>query len=233
MNQSAPIIVAIDTPDLDIAKGWIKATEGIVCAYKLGLEFFSRHGSAGVRELRDFSDNDLFLDMKLHDIPNTVGAACEQLAQLKPKFLTVHASGGRAMVKSAVAGAPMVAITAITILTSLDSEELRAIGFAQPPLESAITLARLAQSAGARAIVCSPMEIAGIRSAVGSDMTIITPGVRPSESNQDDQKRTMDPRSAIAAGANYLVIGRPITSFWSQGASRMRERAEEIAQQVN
>ncbi len=198
----------------------------------MGLEFFSRHGAQGVRSIQESTDIDLFLDMKLHDIPNTVGSASEQLALLSPKFLTVHASGGHEMIASAVKKAPNVDITAVTILTSLDSQELKNVGFARPPLESAINLARLATEAGAKAIVCSPLEISGIREVVGNGITIIAPGVRPKSSIADDQARTMDPRSAINAGANYLVIGRPITSYWTEGAKKMRERAQEISEEV-
>ena len=232
MNKLPPIILALDTPDIEIAKSWIKATHGYIAAYKLGLEFFSRHGAQGVRSIQESTDIDLFLDMKLHDIPNTVGSASEQLALLNPRFLTVHASGGHEMIASAAKKAPKVDITAVTILTSLDSQELKEVGFAQPPLESAINLARLATQAGAKAIVCSPLEISGIRQAVGDKFTIIAPGVRPKSSAADDQARTLDPRSAINAGANYLVIGRPITSYWAEGANKMRERAQEIAQEV-
>jgi len=234
MTDKPPIILAVDTPDLDIARQWIEVTHDYICAYKLGLEFFATFGADGVKKLREASDADLFLDLKLHDIPNTVAGAVRQVAQLSPKFLTVHASGGRAMVSAAVAEAPQVTIAAVTILTSLSQTDLKEIGFAQAPLESAVGLARLADQAGARAIVCSPHEISAIRAGVGPDLVIIAPGVRPlGEAGTDDQSRTMSPRAAISNGATYLVIGRPITRHWSTGAAAMRDRAAAIANEVS
>lgn len=229
MPKLPTIILAIDTPEIDIAKKWLETTEGFICGYKLGLEFFARHGASGVAEVQRSSDLDLFLDLKLHDIPNTVGAAAEQLQHLNPRFLTVHASGGRAMVTAAAEKAPNVEITAVTILTSLNEIDLQQVGFAKPSLESAVQLAVLAKAAGARAIVCSPLEIAAIRAAVGEDISIIAPGVRAQNSAADDQSRTMDPASAMAAGASFLVIGRPITKEWANGAGAMREAARSLS----
>lgn len=233
MISRAPIILAIDTSEMDLAKSWIEASNGYVSGYKLGLEFFTTFGQEGVRKLQDATDAALFLDLKFHDIPNTVASATKQIAHLKPRFLTVHASGGRAMIAAAVEAAPNVEITAVTILTSLGSEDLAGIGFKEGPEVSAVHLAKLAQSAGARAIVCSPLEISAIRSAVGPHMTIITPGVRFADETLNDQQRTLDPKSAIAAGATYLVIGRPITQYWSQGFQAMRERTAIIANELN
>ena len=153
----------------------------------------------------------IFLDLKLHDIPNTVANSVKSISQLKPKFLTVHASGGREMVSAAALADPSIAITAVTILTSLSDEELGELGFASNAEQSAVALAKIAVTAGARAIVCSPFEVGAIRSAVGDGVTLITPGVRPVGSAAGDQKRFMTPAQAIEAGANYLVIGRPIT----------------------
>ena len=229
-----PIILAVDTSDLDVARQWIETTRDFVCAYKLGLEFFATFGVNGVKQLRDVSDADLFLDLKLHDIPNTVAGAVRQVAELAPRFLTVHASGGSSMVSAAVKAAPQINITAVTILTSLSELDLREIGFTHTPLESAVGLARLAKRAGARAIVCSPHEISAIRDCVGPDLTIITPGVRPfDEVASDDQARTMSPRDAILNGATYLVIGRPITRHWVFGEDAMRNRAALIAAEVS
>lgn len=233
MISRAPIILAIDTPDLDTAKSWIEASTGYVSGYKLGLEFFAAFGKEGVRRLQDVTDAGLFLDLKFHDIPNTVGSATRQIVDLNPRFLTVHASGGRAMIAAAVDAAPNVEITAVTILTSLGGEDLKEVGFQEDPVTSAVQLAILAKAAGARAIVCSPLEISAIRAAIGPDMTIITPGVRLTSESVDDQTRTMDPKSAIAAGANYLVMGRPITQYWSQGFHAMRERTAAIAEELN
>ncbi|HUW87772.1 MAG TPA: orotidine-5'-phosphate decarboxylase [Candidatus Paceibacterota bacterium] len=233
MTTQAPIILAIDTPDLDIAKSWIEVSHGYVSGYKLGLEFFTKFGKEGVRTLQDATDAELFLDLKFHDIPNTVASATKQIVDLNPRFLTIHASGGRAMIAAAVAAAPNIEITAVTILTSLGSEDLKEIGFKEDPVVSAVRLAKLAKEAGATAIVCSPQEISAIRAAIGPHMTIITPGVRLATETRDDQQRTMDPKSAIVAGASYLVIGRPITQYWSQGFQAMRERTAALANELS
>lgn len=234
MSVKAPIFLAIDTADLDVAKAWVQATQDYVTGYKLGLEFFAALGSDGVRSIKEITNAELFLDLKLHDIPNTVAGATRQILDLKPRFLTVHASGGRAMIAAAVKEAPEIDIAAVTVLTSLGGQDLSEIGFDSEPLDLAVTLAKLAKAAGARAIVCSPLEISAVRQAVGPNLSIITPGVRPvSDSTSDDQQRTMDPKSAMAAGATYLVIGRPITSAWAQGFDALRDRAASIASQLN
>jgi orotidine-5'-phosphate decarboxylase len=228
--SKAPIVLAVDTPDLSTAIEWVKATQESVSVFKLGLEFFLTFGSDGVKAIKDVTDSDIFLDLKLHDIPHTVSGATKAVAHLAPKFLTVHASGGAAMIKAAVDAVPSTHITGVTILTSLSEADVTQIGYATNALTSAVGLATLATSAGAGAIVCSPLEIAAIRSAVGANPIIITPGVRPADSTKsDDQVRTMTPRDAIQAGATLVVIGRPITQSWSQGAEAMRDRAAQIA----
>jgi len=233
MSTKAPIVLAVDTSDLDTAINWVKATEGVVQVYKLGLEFFLTFGSAGVRAITDQTNGDIFLDLKLHDIPHTVSGAARAISSLRPKFLTVHASGGSAMIAAAVEAVPSTHVTGVTILTSLSESDVASIGFGANALESAVGLAKLAVASGARAIVCSPLEILAIRSAVGDAITIITPGVRPADTaTSDDQTRTMTPREAIDRGANLVVIGRPITSAWSDGASAMRERAIAIGAQI-
>ncbi len=231
--MKAPIVLAVDTPDLDIARQWVSATQESVSVYKLGLEFFLSFGQEGIRAITSETDADIFLDLKLHDIPHTVEGAARAIANLSPRFLTVHASGGRAMVKAAVDAVPATDVTAVTILTSLSEEDLFEIGYANPALESAVALAKMSVTAGAKAIVCSPLEISAIRSAVGPVPHIITPGVRPlSEVGSDDQKRTMTPKDAIAAGASYVVIGRPITKAWSEGALAMSAKARSIADEI-
>lgn len=231
--MKAPIILAVDTSDFETAIAWIKATEDSVSVYKLGLEFYLNFGAAGVAQVVKRTGAEIFLDLKLHDIPHTVAGAAKAIEGLKPRFLTVHASGGRAMVAAAAQAAPDISITAVTILTSLSESDLFEIGYASPALESAVALAKLAVAAGARALVCSPLETAAIRSAVGPDPIIITPGVRPlSEQGGDDQVRTMTPADAIAAGANYVVIGRPITKAWSAGAEVMTQKARDIADEI-
>ena len=231
--MKAPIILAVDTPDLEIAKQWVAATQESVSIYKLGLEFFLSFGQEGIRAIQSETDAEIFLDLKLHDIPHTVEGAAKAIASLQPRFLTVHASGGREMVKAAVSALPETDVTAVTILTSLSEEDLFEIGYASPALESAVALATMSIKSGARAIVCSPLEIAAIRSAVGPEPYIITPGVRPlAEMGGDDQKRTMTPKDAISAGASYVVIGRPITKAWLEGANAMTLKAQTIAAEI-
>lgn len=228
--SKAPIVLAVDTPELDTAIEWVKATNDSVSVYKLGLEFFLTFGSEGVKAIKDVTDSDIFLDLKLHDIPHTVSGAAKAVSHLSPKYLTVHAAGGSAMIKAAVEASPATHITGVTILTSLSDDDVNDLGFLDNALSSAVRLARLAVAAGAGAIVCSPLEIAAIRTAVGATPIIITPGVRPADSAAtDDQVRTMTPKAAIEVGANLVVIGRPITNSWKQGAAAMRERAAEIA----
>lgn len=231
--MKAPIILAVDTSDFDTALAWIENTKESVSVYKLGLEFYLNFGSAGVSKVIKETGAEIFLDLKLHDIPHTVAGAAKSISHLSPKFLTVHASGGRAMVNAAADAVPNVAVTAVTILTSLSEEDLFEIGYASPALESAVALAKMAVAAGAKALVCSPLETSAIRSALGPDPIIITPGVRPlSEVGSDDQKRTMTPSDAIAQGANYVVIGRPITSAWADGPQALRDKAALIANEI-
>jgi orotidine-5'-phosphate decarboxylase len=211
-KSESPIILAVDTDDLEIAKRWVSITNPYIGVFKLGLEFFIKFGQAGVKAVQAETEKPLFLDLKLHDIPNTVSKSALQVADLAPMFLTVHASGGRAMINAAAQSLPATKITAVTVLTSLDSEDLKEVGMGKDAQDLAIQLAKLSVSAGAKAIVCSPKEISQIRNAVGDQALIITPGVRPSGTlSSDDQKRTMDPKTAIEEGADYLVIGRPIT----------------------
>lgn len=231
--MSSPIILAVDTQDFEIAQQWISATRESVDIYKLGLEFFLTFGASGVKKIQDEFGVEIFLDLKLHDIPNTVSSAAKAVASINPRFLTVHASGGSAMIRAAVEAVPDVDITAVTILTSLSEEDLFEIGYANSALESAVSLADLAFRAGAKAIVSSPLEIAAIRGSIGPDITIITPGVRPAGSaKSDDQVRTMTPKDAIGHGANFVVIGRPITGTWSQGPDAMKAAAKSILQEI-
>jgi orotidine-5'-phosphate decarboxylase len=222
--MKSPIILALDTEEIEVAKKWISLTRDFVGIYKLGLEFFLKIGQKGVRAIQQESACEIFLDLKLHDIPNTVGAATAQVAPLTPKFLSVHATGGRAMIKAAAENALATNIAAVTILTSLGQEDLTEIGFEGTALKRSVALAQLAVDAGASAIVCSPLEIAQIRSVIPKDISIITPGIRPlGLTTVDDQKRVMDPKSAMMAGANFLVVGRPITS-----ASNISDAAKAI-----
>lgn len=227
--KKAPIVLAVDTPELQTAIQWVRATQEHISVFKLGLEFFLTFGADGVKAIQGETDSDIFLDLKLHDIPHTVSGAAKAVSQLKPKFLTVHASGGRAMVRAAADAMPDTCITGVTILTSMSEADVTEVGFKSSALDSAVSLAKVAVAGGARAIVCSPLEIAAVRAAVGAEPFIITPGVRPLDmAGSDDQKRTMTPEDAIQSGANLVVIGRPITQSWSDGASAMKARAEQI-----
>jgi orotidine-5'-phosphate decarboxylase len=231
--RKSPIVLAVDTPDLATAVEWVKATHDHVSVYKLGLEFFLTFGSEGVKAIKGVTDSDIFLDLKLHDIPHTVSGAAKAVAHLVPRYLTVHAAGGAAMIKAAVEAAPHTHVTGVTILTSLSEDDVVQIGFRNSALDSAVALARIAVSAGAGAIVCSPLEISAIRTTVGAGPIIITPGVRPADAAAtDDQVRTMTPKAAIEAGANLVVIGRPITQSWNLGAMAMRDRAAAIASEL-
>lgn len=229
----SPIILAIDTKDLATAKSWIEATNGSIKTYKFGLEFYLKFGAAGLKNLADAGDFEIFLDLKLHDIPNTVSAAVSSVADLNPKFLTIHASGGCAMIKAASAAAPNISITAVTILTSLSNSDLLELGFKNDAKASAINLATLAVANGARSIVCSPFEATEIRAAVGEGIEIITPGVRPAGADPGDQKRVMTPIEAITAGANFVVIGRPITDLAKVSLGEMRNGAASILDSLN
>ena len=232
--SDSPIILAVDTSDFDTARAWIDATRESIDIYKLGLEFFLTFGCEGIESIARESGASIFLDLKLHDIPNTVKKSAGVVAHLHPRFLTVHASGGAAMVSAAVAAVSSTSITAVTVLTSLADADLSDLGYAKPALETAVTMARVATAAGATSIVCSPLEIEAIRAVIPQSVEIITPGVRPAdEAGGDDQMRTMTPAQAMKAGANFLVIGRPITSRWSEGKAAMATRAAQLVASIH
>lgn len=210
--NSSPIILALDSADVDAVLSMVDKTKEYVGVYKLGLEFYLAQGSSGVAKIQQaHPEVKIFLDLKLHDIPNTVKGACKSIASLNPFILTVHASGGAEMIRAAAEVLPNTLIAAVTVLTSLDSAQLKVMGLPDDPTTLAVTLAKNAVENGARAIVCSPLEVAVIKAAVGDRAVLITPGVRMASSSSDDQKRVMTPAQAIAAGSDYLVIGRPIT----------------------
>ncbi len=218
-TTKAPIAVALDAPDVETAARWAQAVTPYVSVVKVGLELFCRTGPSVVESVRGGSGVGLFLDLKLHDIPNTVAGAARSVARLKPTYLTVHASGGADMVRAAVEAAPEVAIAAVTVLTSLDGPALDAVGLAGPPADAVRRLATLAVGAGARALVCSPHEVAAVRREVGGGIVLITPGVRPVGAEAQDQARIATPEQALADGADLLVIGRPITGAHDPGAA--------------
>lgn len=205
-----PIFVAIDTPDLKRARDIAKAVKGSAGGVKLGLEFFSANGPAGVHDIAAIG-LPLFLDLKLHDIPNTVAKAVQALRPLEPAVLTVHAAGGRAMMEDAKAAAPeRTRVVGVTVLTSLDREDLRSTGIRGSPAEQVERMASLAREAGLDGIVCSGAEVKAARRAWPHGFFVV-PGVRPQGSGSADQKRVATPRAALDDGASILVIGRPIT----------------------
>ena len=206
-----PIFVAIDTPSLERAKLLAEQVRANAGGVKLGLEFFSANGPTGVAAILQLG-LPVFLDLKLHDIPNTVAKAVQALAPLEPAVLTVHAAGGRAMLEAAKAAAPAgTKVVAVTVLTSLDSDDLHSIGVSAEPREQVERLAELARSAGLDGIVCSGGEVAAARAA-WPDGFFVVPGVRPPGGDVSDQKRVVTPRQALEDGASILVIGRPITA---------------------
>lgn len=205
-----PIFVAIDTPVLERARSLAEQVRANAGGVKLGLEFFSANGPAGVASVLGLG-LPVFLDLKLHDIPNTVAKAVEALRPLELAVLTVHAAGGRAMLEAAkVAAGPATKVVAVTVLTSLDSDDLQSIGVASEPREQVERLAKLARSAGLDGIVCSGAEVAASKAA-WPDGYFVVPGVRPPGTDISDQKRVVTPRQALDDGASMLVIGRPIT----------------------
>lgn len=242
-RRLAPIAVALDAPDLATACAWATAVAPHVAVLKVGLETYLRDGAGSVAAIAEAAGGvsggkaagggpvggpaggpALFLDLKLHDIPNTVAGAVRSVAPLRPTYLTVHALGGPAMIAAAAQVSPEIVITAVTVLTSMDAAAMAAVGLQGTPSQAALRLARMAVDAGARALVCSPLEVAEIRAAVPDEVVLITPGVRPAGADVADQKRVATPEQALAAGANLLVIGRPITAAPDVGAA-----AESIA----
>jgi len=208
------LIVALDTTDADAASTLAKAVAPYAGLLKLGLEFFAANGPAGVRAVRE---RPIFLDLKLHDIPNTVAGALRAVLPLRPRMVTVHAAGGAAMIEAArrvadSAGPERPIILGVTVLTSLDQQALTATGVAGTPAEQVLRLGRLALEAGADGLVCSPLEVALLRQALGPDVPLVVPGIRPAGTDAGDQARVMTPAQAVAAGATWIVVGRPITA---------------------
>jgi orotidine-5'-phosphate decarboxylase len=232
-----PVLVALDVDRAARALDLADRLRGAVGGYKIGHQLFSAEGPPVVRALVDRGDR-VFLDLKYHDIPNTVAGAVAAAAALGVWMVNVHASGGRPMMEAARraaneaagrAGRPGPLVIAVTVLTSMDADTLQSVGVAATPLDQAVTLARLAQDAGLDGVVTSPLETAAIRRACGPGFVIVTPGIRggTAASAQDDQQRTGTPAGALAAGSSYLVIGRPITA-----AADPRAAAAAIARDV-
>ena len=219
MRQPAPIAVALDAPDLETAARWAGLVTPHVSTVKIGLELYLQYGPGVVASIRGASGVQIFLDLKLHDIPATVAGAARTVARLRPDLVTVHAAAGPEAIRAAVDAAPGTKIAAVTLLTSLSPAELELIGMRGPLPDAARRLAALAVGAGARALVCSPREVAAVRAEVGPDITLITPGVRPAGEASHDQARVATPQEALRAGADLLVIGRPITGAPDPGAA--------------
>jgi orotidine-5'-phosphate decarboxylase len=233
MSEGGRVLVALDVESGAKALELAEALRGAVGGYKIGKQLFTAEGPALVRHMAERGDR-VFLDLKFHDIPNTVAGAVQSAVATGAWMINVHASGGRAMMRAAADAAAKAAAPAhrarplvigVTVLTSLDASALHEIGVGRSMLDQVVHLARLAQDSGLDGVVASPQETPAIRDACGRDFVIVTPGIRPAgQEGKDDQARTLSPREAIAAGASYLVIGRPIT-----GAKSPREAAESIA----
>jgi orotidine-5'-phosphate decarboxylase len=208
------LIVALDTTEIARAAAWAEQLAPSCGLFKLGLEYFLANGAAGLQAL---GGKAVFLDLKLHDIPNTVSGAVRAVLPLQPRMLTVHASGGAAMIGAArraaeQAGAERPLVLAVTVLTSLDAAALAAIGVTAEPTEQVLRLGKLAMDAGADGLVCSAHEVPVLRAELDRTAVLVAPGIRPAGFPSGDQLRTMTPREAAAAGADWIVVGRPITA---------------------
>jgi orotidine-5'-phosphate decarboxylase len=205
------LIVALDVPNAKAAQDLMGRIGDSAVFYKVGLQLFTAEGPGFVAELAR-SGRKVFLDLKLHDIPNTVAHAVQSVRGLGASMLTVHASGGAEMLKAAVeAAGPQLGVLAVTVLTSLNDQRLREIGVAGRTTDQVLLLAALAQTAGCRGVVASPQEVSQLRQALGNGLAIVSPGIRPSGVDKNDQQRIATPREAIRAGASHLVVGRPIS----------------------
>ncbi|RYX84920.1 orotidine-5'-phosphate decarboxylase [bacterium] len=211
-NPSESVLVALDVPSSERAIDLSRKLEGHVGGFKIGLELFC---SSGPQIVDQIGPSRTFLDLKFHDIPNTVASVCRVAAKMGVKIFNVHCLGGLDMMRAAVDATrevdPNVHLIGVTVLTSHDSDSLLRLGLRESPREAVLRLAELAQQAGLDGVVCSPREILPVRSRCGDDFMLVTPGIRPVNSDAGDQKRTLSPREALQAGANYLVVGRPIT----------------------
>jgi len=215
LQRSEPrVIVALDFADLGPARELVRRLDPSLCRLKVGKEMFTRYGPHFVEELTKGSF-DVFLDLNFHDIPNTVAAACAAAADLGVWMINVHALGGRRMMEAARERVALSAhrplLVAVTVLTSMSQSDIAEVGLAGTPDDNALHLAQLAKASGLDGVVCSPREAAAIRGAAGPGFLLVTPGVRPPSAALDDQQRVMTPADAVAAGADYLVIGRPVT----------------------
>ncbi|MCG8511634.1 MAG: orotidine-5'-phosphate decarboxylase [Rhodospirillales bacterium] len=233
-DMASRIFVALDTPDADTAADIAGAVRGAVGGIKLGKEFFTANGPDGVERVCKSADLPLFLDLKFHDIPNTVAGAVRATLAFKPLMVNVHAAGGAEMMRAAAsaaaeAGSSRPMVLGVTVLTSLDNGDLADTGVAGPTADQVVRLARLAQDCGLDGVVCSAREIVALRNACGGGFKLVVPGIRPAWSTSDDQRRIVTPVEALALGADYLVTGRPITAADDPAAAAgriVREIAE-------
>lgn len=226
MQARDRLVVALDLSSRDEILSVVDELHGVAGIFKIGLQAFVTNGPAIVREVIGRGER-VFLDLKIHDIPNTASHAVAAAAGLGASIITVHAAGGEAMLRAAAASAGDALVLGVTVLTSLDEAELRRIGFAGTPVSNAVSLARLARESGLRGVVASPWEIAAIREECGPDFVILAPGIRAEGSDAGDQRRTMTARQAIDAGADYIVVGRPITA-----AANRRDAAVKIVSEM-
>ena len=225
MQPQDRLVVAVDVSSRDDVLRLVDTLSGSVGVFKIGLQAFIANGPQIVRDVVSRGEK-VFLDLKIHDIPNTAKHAIAEAASLGASIATVHAAGGESMLRACAHDSLLV--LGVTILTSLEESDLLQIGFGGNAVENVVRLALLAQRSGLRGVVASPLEIAPIREACGRDFVILTPGIRPSGSDAGDQRRTMTPREAIAAGADYIVVGRPIT-----GAADARSAARKIVDEMS
>ena len=230
-----PIILALDVPAAEQALALARQLAPVLGAVKIGSELFTASGPEMVRQIRGLGLN-VFLDLKFHDIPNTVAKAVGSATQLDVQMLTIHTGGGSEMMRAAEKAAQVAAVQAgraaplvlgVTVLTSLDSNAIAEVGFQANVAHQVIRLAQLAVSSGLRGLVCSPLEVVELRRVLPREVQLVTPGIRPADSASDDQKRTLTPKEAIGAGADWLVIGRPI-----YGAKDPKRAAEQILESL-
>jgi len=229
------LIVALDVSSTEAAEDIVRRLEGVCQWFKVGLELFTAAGPTVVETLAG-RGHSVFLDLKFHDIPNTVAGAVSSAAGLGARMMTVHAAGGPAMLAAARAALEDVAdppqLLAVTVLTSMDEAQLKATGVKRSPAEQVELLARMGSEAGIRGFVCSPQEVMAVRALTGAEGVLVVPGIRPAGAEAGDQKRTATPADALCAGASYLVVGRPITQAPDPAKAAeaiLREMAQAIA----
>jgi orotidine-5'-phosphate decarboxylase len=225
MQPSDRLVIALDLSSREEILRLVDELRGTVGVFKIGLQAFIANGPSIVREVVASGER-VFLDLKIHDIPNTARHAVAEAVSLGASMATVHAAGGEAMLRACAHDSLLV--LGVTVLTSLDEAELARVGLQGSPVDNAVRLAQLAKDSGLRGVVASPLEIASIREACGAGFVILTPGIRPAGADAGDQRRTMTPGEAVAAGADYIVVGRPIT-----GAADPRSAALRIVEEMN